>query len=60
MSYTFKVVTGKEKYKVVDNSNGGEAYFNDKREAYVHMAILHTLGRTYTLVVDGTRGATKQ
>jgi hypothetical protein len=47
----FTIITGKEKYKVIDLSNGGESFFDDKLEAYKFMAILVRLGRHYRLEV---------
>lgn len=48
----FTIVTGKEKYKVIDLDTGGEAYFDDKKDAYYHMAlIVNLLHHNYRLEV---------
>jgi hypothetical protein len=49
---TFTVITGKEKYKVVDLDTGGEAFFDEKLDAYKHMAIVaNVLRHNYRLEV---------
>jgi hypothetical protein len=49
---TFTVVTGKEKYTVVDLVTGGLSWFEEKKEAYKFMAYLYmVLGHTYRLEV---------
>lgn len=48
----FFVVTGQEKYKVVDLETGGESFFDDKIEAYkMAWVLLNTLGHNYRLEV---------
>jgi hypothetical protein len=51
---TFHIVTGNEPYEVHDDTTNGVAWFNDKLDAYRHMAILRSLGRTYRLIVRET------
>ena len=46
-----RVVTGQEKYRVVDLTTGGEQFFDEKLDAYKHAAILVRLGRNYRLEV---------
>lgn len=51
----FTIVTGNEKYKVVDLDTGGETYFDEKLDAYKFMAyIVNVLGHHYRLEVDNT------
>lgn len=46
----FKVVTGKEKYLVIDLVSNGHQWFDNKLEAYKHAAIIqNVLGHTYRL-----------
>lgn len=52
---TFTAITGKEKYKVIDLVTNGEAFFDDKDEAYKYMFVLvNHLGHKYRLEVRGT------
>jgi len=41
----FQVITGKEKYKVVDLVTGGESYFDEKIQAYRMMSFLINVWR---------------
>ncbi len=52
---TFTIITGDEKYKVIDLVTGGESFFEDKREAYQMMAVLkNKLNHNYRLEIrDG-------
>ena len=48
----FEVVTGNEKYTVVDLSTNGYSWHNDKLDAYKRMAFIkNVLGHNYRLEV---------
>ena len=48
----FEVVTGNEKYTVVDLSTNGYSWHNDKLDAYKRMAVIkNVLGHNYRLEV---------
>lgn len=50
--YTFTIITGNEKYKVVDLVTGGECYFDNKVDAYKHAAIIvNVLGHNFRIEV---------
>ena len=43
----FTIITGNEKYKVIDLDTGGEAFFDEKIEAYKYMAIIQNILEHY-------------
>ncbi len=47
----FTVTTGDEPYKVVDLDDGGEAFFDEKVDAYKHIAWIKSRGHNYRLEV---------
>jgi len=52
MGISFTIVTGNEKYKVVDLVTGGVAWFTSKVNAYKYMAVLNfKLGHNYRLEI---------
>ncbi len=50
--YSFQVVTGREKYTVIDLVTNGYSWHDNKLDAYKHMAIIsNVLGHNYRLEV---------